>query len=46
MKMDRMESFWIAETLKYAFLLQDPLHQISLDKFVMNTEAHPFPINA
>jgi mannosyl-oligosaccharide alpha-1,2-mannosidase len=42
--MDRMESFWIAETLKYAYLLQDQEHQVRLDKFVMNTEAHPFPI--
>ena len=30
--MDRMESFWIAETLKYAYLLQDPTHQLHLDK--------------
>lgn len=41
---DRMESFWIAETLKYAFLLQDPRRQITLDKWVMNTEAHPLPL--
>ena len=43
-KLDRMESFWIAETLKYAYLLQDPTHQVRLDKYVMNTEAHPLPI--
>jgi hypothetical protein len=31
---------------RYVFLLQDPTHQIDLDKFVINTEAHPFPIPA
>lgn len=39
--LDRMESFFIAETLKYAYLLQDPDHQIKLDRYVLNTEAHP-----
>lgn len=41
---DKMESFWVAETLKYAYLLQDPSHPIRVDKFVMNTEAHPLPV--
>merc|ERR1719215_1586831 len=40
-RMDRMESFWLAETLKYSFLLQDPDHEIKLSKYVFNTEAHP-----
>jgi len=38
---DRMESFWVAETLKYAYLLQDPDGPITLDRYVLNTEAHP-----
>eukprot|EP00928_Gymnodinium_smaydae_P081310 TRINITY_DN64858_c0_g1_i1.p1 TRINITY_DN64858_c0_g1~~TRINITY_DN64858_c0_g1_i1.p1 ORF type:complete len:751 (-),score=120.72 TRINITY_DN64858_c0_g1_i1:104-2356(-) len=41
---DRMESFFIAETLKYLYLLQDPDHTIKLDRYVFNTEAHPFSI--
>ena len=42
--LDRMESFWIAETLKYAYMLQDATHQVKLDEYVINTEAHPLPI--
>ena len=38
---DRQESFFLAETLKYHYMLQSPDHPISLDKFVFNTEAHP-----
>ncbi len=38
---DRMESFFMAETLKYLYMLQSPDHEISLDKYVFNTEAHP-----
>jgi mannosyl-oligosaccharide alpha-1,2-mannosidase len=40
---DRMESFFLAETLKYLYMLQTPVeeHGISLDKYVLNTEAHP-----
>eukprot|EP00747_Dinoflagellata_sp_TGD_P107386 gnl/TRDRNA2_/TRDRNA2_170124_c0_seq7.p1 gnl/TRDRNA2_/TRDRNA2_170124_c0~~gnl/TRDRNA2_/TRDRNA2_170124_c0_seq7.p1 ORF type:complete len:552 (-),score=112.35 gnl/TRDRNA2_/TRDRNA2_170124_c0_seq7:14-1669(-) len=44
--MDRMESFWIAETLKYLYLLQDDDHIIPLDKYVFNTEAHPLRVLA
>ncbi|KAG2172546.1 hypothetical protein INT44_002561, partial [Umbelopsis vinacea] len=39
--MDKMESFFFAETLKYLYLLFSPDNVISLDKFVFNTEAHP-----
>jgi mannosyl-oligosaccharide alpha-1,2-mannosidase len=47
---DKMESFVLAETFKYLYLLQDtgdaktgePI--IDLNKYVMSTEAHPFPI--
>ena len=39
---DEMESFWLAETLKYYFLLFSEPDVISLDEWVLNTEAHPF----
>ncbi|KAL1859622.1 hypothetical protein Daus18300_009487 [Diaporthe australafricana] len=41
-KEDYMESFWLAETLKYFYLALSPPDLISLDDFVLNTEAHPF----
>lgn len=45
---DKMESFFLAETLKYLYLLQDPDTEIDLlHKHVFNTEAHPtrvFPV--
>ncbi|KOS16721.1 Mannosyl-oligosaccharide 1 [Escovopsis weberi] len=40
---DNMESFWLAETLKYMYLLFSPDDVMPLDKIVLNTEAHPFP---
>jgi mannosyl-oligosaccharide alpha-1,2-mannosidase len=39
---DSMESFWLAETLKYFYLLFETPDVISLDEWVLNTEAHPF----
>ncbi|KAL0939705.1 class I alpha-mannosidase 1a [Colletotrichum truncatum] len=39
---DEMESFWVAETLKYFYLLYSTPDVISLDDWVLNTEAHPF----
>ncbi|UKZ87138.1 uncharacterized protein TrAFT101_002947 [Trichoderma asperellum] len=39
---DEMESFWLAETLKYYYLLFSEPSVISLDEWVLNTEAHPF----
>ncbi|KAK6466015.1 mannosyl-oligosaccharide 1,2-alpha-mannosidase [Scheffersomyces coipomensis] len=42
-KADNVESFWWAETLKYLYLLFDDTNKIPLDKYVFNTEAHPFP---
>ncbi|KAF2862136.1 glycoside hydrolase family 47 protein [Piedraia hortae CBS 480.64] len=39
---DSMESFWIAETLKYFYLLFEDSEKWSLDDYVFNTEAHPF----
>ncbi|TID26004.1 class I alpha-mannosidase protein [Venturia nashicola] len=40
-KSDRMESFWMAETLKYFFLIFSDFDVVSLDEYVLNTEAHP-----
>ncbi|KAF2662389.1 glycoside hydrolase family 47 protein [Lophiostoma macrostomum CBS 122681] len=39
---DKMESFWLAETLKYFYLIFSPTDMIDLDDWVFNTEAHPF----
>ncbi|XP_032162047.1 endoplasmic reticulum mannosyl-oligosaccharide 1,2-alpha-mannosidase-like isoform X1 [Mustela erminea] len=42
---DKMESFFLGETLKYLYLLfSDDPSLLSLDAFVFNTEAHPLPI--
>ncbi|KAK5660722.1 hypothetical protein OQA88_12087 [Cercophora sp. LCS_1] len=39
--LDSMESFWMAETLKYFYLIFSSPDLISLDEYVFNTEAHP-----
>ncbi|KAL3231523.1 Endoplasmic reticulum mannosyl-oligosaccharide 1,2-alpha-mannosidase [Nakaseomyces bracarensis] len=39
---DNMESFWLAETLKYLYLLFTD--DVDLRSMVFNTEAHPFPV--
>ncbi|KAI9037907.1 glycoside hydrolase family 47 protein [Aspergillus affinis] len=41
-QMDYMESFWLAETLKYFYLIFSEPDVVSLDEYVFNTEAHPF----
>ena len=41
---DRMESFFLAETLKYLYLLFSPGDVLPLDRWVFNTEAHPMMI--
>lgn len=42
---DKMESFFLGETLKYLYLLfSDDPALLSLDAYVFNTEAHPLPI--
>ena len=41
---DKQESFFFAETLKYLYLLQSPTHTLSLQQYVLNTEAHPFKV--
>ncbi|KAI4246546.1 MAG: hypothetical protein L6R40_001909 [Gallowayella cf. fulva] len=40
---DNMESFWLAETLKYFYLLFSPVDLLPLDSIIINTEAHIFP---
>ena len=40
-KDDTQQSFFLAETLKYAYLLFADGETIQLDKYVLNTEAHP-----
>lgn len=44
-KRDNMESFWLAETLKYFWLLfaDEKNEQLPLTDVVFNTEAHPLP---
>jgi len=41
-KQDYMESFFFAETLKYAFLLFDESGKMDFKKVIFNTEAHPY----
>jgi hypothetical protein len=40
-KKDDMESFFLAETLKYLYLIYAPADTVDLSKIVFNTEAHP-----
>jgi ER degradation enhancer, mannosidase alpha-like 2 len=40
-KKDEMESFFLAETLKYLYLLFSPDNTLDLSRNVFNTEAHP-----
>lgn len=42
---DRMESFFLSETLKYLFLLFSDNVPIQLDKWVFNTQGHPLRIH-
>eukprot|EP00656_Telonema_subtile_P019121 TRINITY_DN20403_c0_g2_i2.p1 TRINITY_DN20403_c0_g2~~TRINITY_DN20403_c0_g2_i2.p1 ORF type:complete len:143 (-),score=21.37 TRINITY_DN20403_c0_g2_i2:102-530(-) len=40
---DRSETYFFAETLKYLYLLFSDSDATRLERFVFNTEAHPFP---
>ena len=42
-RIDRMETFWLSETLKYLYLLFSERHTFPLHAWVFNTEAHPLP---
>nr|CDI53308.1 related to alpha-mannosidase [Melanopsichium pennsylvanicum 4] len=43
-KVDKMETFWLSETLKYLYLLFSDRDVLPLNKWVLNTEAHPLPV--
>lgn len=43
-KDDVQQSFFLAEVLKYLYLIYSDDHVINLDEWVFNTEAHPLPI--
>ena len=38
---DTMQTFILAETFKYLYLLYSPSDVLPLDQYVFNTEAHP-----
>ena len=40
-QLDEMESFVLAETFKYFYLLFAPPETLQFDKVIFNTEAHP-----
>jgi mannosidase alpha-like ER degradation enhancer 2 len=40
-KTDTMESYFLAEAMKYAYLLFAPLQDFDFEKVIFNTEAHP-----
>ena len=41
---DNMQTFWLAETLKYVYLIFSPPELLLLDQWVFNTEAHPLRV--
>jgi mannosyl-oligosaccharide alpha-1,2-mannosidase len=41
---NKMESYFLAETLKYFYLLFDKTNLFPFDQWLFNTEAHPLPI--
>jgi len=43
---DVQQTFYLAETLKYLYLIFSTNDLISLDEWVFNTECHPLPIRA
>ncbi|KAH7285588.1 hypothetical protein KP509_33G035500 [Ceratopteris richardii] len=45
-KRDKMETFFLGETLKYLYLLFGDASVLPLHEYVFNTEAHPLPISS
>jgi mannosyl-oligosaccharide alpha-1,2-mannosidase len=43
-KRDKMETFFLGETLKYLYLLFGDTTVLPITQFVFNTEAHPLPV--
>lgn len=43
-KGDEMQSFYLAEVLKYLYLLFDPKNPMNTRNYVYTTEAHPIPV--
>lgn len=41
---DVQQSFFLAETLKYLYMLFSPDDLIPFSQWVLNTEAHPLPV--
>lgn len=41
---DRMDSYFLSETVKYLYLLFDEEHWLRKHPYVFNTEGHPFPV--
>lgn len=44
-QIDKMESFFLAETLKYLYLLFDTDNFVNRNKFTFNTEGHILPLS-
>jgi len=43
-RLDAMQSFFLAETLKYCYLILAPEETLDFHKIIFNTEAHPLKI--
>jgi mannosyl-oligosaccharide alpha-1,2-mannosidase len=43
-KLDELQTFVLAETFKYLYLLFSPDETLDLRRYVLNTEAHPLPV--
>eukprot|EP00752_Nemacystus_decipiens_P003825 g3519.t1 len=43
-RLNKMETFFVSESLKYLYMIFSDENPLPLDRFVFNTEAHAFPI--
>lgn len=43
---DEQPTWWFAETLKYLYLTFSPRETLDLERWVLNTEAHPMKIGS